>query len=892
MNAMDTQIRAANVPPIAQEAAGANTATVGASASTPNAPPIIRQTWGKTGSPISKIQTASGKWPLTPGARAPAFTFETKEYPDLTAYARAYLKRQQSQRPGYTGCGYALVPGVLDPSLDEKKQHPRNSSTIVDAKRALFTIDFDGLEPDPGGCLLDTAVAFAKEVLSVVLSRLPKAFRAAAKILLATASTALPENSKGEPAAGRAWFRLVFHLSRPLTCAEQMLVAKALKNLPGLGCIDLAIYSPPQWELVARPEFLRGWRSDPIKDPVILHDGPPLDVDALLAELGLDLDPAASPQAQRSAARAKSWRDRVLDVALERRIPLVRQAVAAIVNNLERRDWIYILHAIEGALGDDPEAEYIFYGFSSRRVDGTSDPDEDERVWSSRGEGKAGYGYLMELLNKQGTPDAEAAILAIRQAQAKAVFSPLTDEEVEAAAKSAAIGLDPPWLREMNKHYAIIQDRPDAVFDLRGTARGLVKPLKVAAFHLLYANQMIQIPAAKGATKLAPQSKLWLVHPRRREYTTADDYPAGMEPPGALNLWKGLAVEPKAGKWPVIEEFLRDVICAGSQPDYAWLLNLLRWKIQNPTENPEVAISLQGAQGVGKGTFGIFLQTIFGLKRFRLFGRPDDMANRFNAAAEGKLVLFYDEAVFAHDPKIGGRLKSEITEHWLTIELKGIDSYEVRNRALRIFASNDAAPIAIDLDDRRVFVLEAANIHAKDEAYFKALHQAFDGDELAAFVDDALKADLSVFETARRNPPKTKAKAALAAATAKPEHEFLRELLDKGGAPAPTLFWEPRRYPRVNPEPKDPWRTGRVTVERDAMHRAYLEWMKVNNPHARHSVNAAELDHTIQQVLGVALFHSGPVREKGKLRRMAVIGKLKECRDAYDKHAGCDHEWS
>jgi hypothetical protein len=66
--------------------------------------------------------------------------------------------------------------------------------------------------------------------------------------------------------------------------------------------------------------------------------------------------------------------------------------------------------------------------------------------------------------------------------------------------------------------------------------------------------------------------------------------------------------------------------------------------------------------------------------------------------------------------------------------------------------------------------------------------------------------------------------------------------------------------------------------------------MKVNNPHARHSVNAAELDHTIQQILGAALFHSEPVREKGKLRRMTVIGKLKECRDAYDKHAGFDYE--
>jgi hypothetical protein len=238
--------------------------------------------------------------------------------------------------------------------------------------------------------------------------------------------------------------------------------------------------------------------------------------------------------------------------------------------------------------------------------------------------------------------------------------------------------------------------------------RGDWKPIKVAAFHLIYANKTAKVVGEDGKIKAVSWSKLWLTSKRRRQFTEVDDYPIGKEPRGAYNLWTGLAVTPKEGEWPTIKAFLLHVICAGSLPDYDYLLNLTRWKVQNPTLNPEVAISLQGLQGVGKGSFGIFLQIIFGLKRYRLFGRPDDVASRFNASAEGKLVLFFDEAVFAHDPKIRGKLKSEITEGWMTIEPKGIDAYEVRNRALRIFASNDAAPIAIDLDDRRVFVLRVA----------------------------------------------------------------------------------------------------------------------------------------------------------------------------------------
>jgi Family of unknown function (DUF5906) len=421
--------------------------------------------------------------------------------------------------------------------------------------------------------------------------------------------------------------------------------------------------------------------------------------------------------------------------------------------------------------------------------------------------------------------------------------------------------------------------------------RGDWKPIKVAAFHLIYANKTAKVVGEDGKIKAVSWSKLWLTSKRRRQFTEVDDYPIGKEPRGAYNLWTGLAVTPKEGEWPTIKAFLLDVICAGSLPDYDYLLNLTRWKVQNPTLNPEVAISLQGLQGVGKGSFGIFLQIIFGLKRYRLFGRPDDVASRFNASAEGKLVLFFDEAVFAHDPKIRGKLKSEITEGWMTIEPKGIDAYEVRNRALRIFASNDAAPIAIDLDDRRVFVLRVANIRVNDVAYFKALRQAFDGDEMAAFVHDALAADLSAFEDTRRNPPKTKAKADLADVTARPEQEFLRELLERGKPPPEGEYhWGPRRYPRVNPEPDDPWCDGKVTVERDAAHSAYLAWMKKAKPRA-FPVGAAELHRIIQQILGVTAFHSENVRDGKKIRRMTVVASLDDCRAAYDKHTGYEREW-
>jgi hypothetical protein len=100
-----------------------------------------------------------------------------------------------------------------------------------------------------------------------------------------------------------------------------------------------------------------------------------------------------------------------------------------------------------------------------------------------------------------------------------------------------------------------------------------------------------------------------------------------------------------------------------------------------------------------------------------------------------------------------------------------------------------------------LLALAVSDIHAKDVAYFAKLMAAIEGDELAAFVHDALSADLSKFESVRREPPKTKARARLAAATARPEEEYLAELLDHGhplarwcGATRP-CDWRPRHDP-------------------------------------------------------------------------------------------------
>jgi Bifunctional DNA primase/polymerase, N-terminal/Primase C terminal 2 (PriCT-2)/Family of unknown function (DUF5906) len=555
-------------------------------------------------------------------------------------------------------------------------------------------------------------------------------------------------------------------------------------------------------------------------------------------------------------------------------------------------DWNTVGMALYDATNGSTAGFAMFDEWSQKRED-KYDFEKTEEKWAaydtspptSIGVGKLFYLALCEQF------EAEAEAVARLKEQGDWPHTPVEDAFDEITPEmldEIEVTSDPEWLQGLNAYYAFIHDRPGAVFDLRGSDKAMVTPLSVAEFNNRFANKF----AAVGGKKSI--SKRWFIHPRRREYMTAGDYAIGKEPKGALNLWAGLPIAPKPGPWPTIGEFLREVICAGDEAHFDYLRDLLFWKLQNPTKNPEVAIALQSRQGHGKGTFGRMLERLFGSKRFQQFIRADDATAKFNADAEGKMVLFYDEVFFGHDRRLLGRLKGEITERWLPIEPKGVNRYHVRNIALRVYVSNEIAYIPIDLDDRRVFALEVSDAHAKDFAYFAKLMAAIEGDELAALVHDALSADLSGFESVRREPPKTKARARLAAATARPEEEYLAELLERGEPLALSHLWCPRRYPRMASEPKDPWRDGQVTVDRDMLFNDYLAWMRSRQTR-RPSVNSAEFHGILQGILGSTRFYSRQVKEiggGGRRQTVLMLASLDDCREAFDRHAGREHEWS
>jgi hypothetical protein len=191
--------------------------------------------------------------------------------------------------------------------------------------------------------------------------------------------------------------------------------------------------------------------------------------------------------------------------------------------------------------------------------------------------------------------------------------------------------------------------------------------LSMKAMLNLHSNDLVNVGTAKEPD-WRTAFDLWMRSELRREYNDAGYYPVGSEPAGVLNLFRGLAVEPRAGRWDTLYDFLANVICDGDDKAYEFLSNLIFWKIQNPTRLPEIAILLIGVPGSGRDTFAYILNRIFGDRHYKQFTDSTRVGAKFNILLEGRVVVFYDETFFGHDPRIKQILKGEITEPWRIIE--------------------------------------------------------------------------------------------------------------------------------------------------------------------------------------------------------------------------------
>ena len=311
-----------------------------------------------------------------------------------------------------------------------------------------------------------------------------------------------------------------------------------------------------------------------------------------------------------------------------------------------------------------------------------------------------------------------------------------------------------PWLARLNGEYALIESiggKCRIVKSMFDPTLGVdtVDLQSTDGFLKTYSNQFITVPHGDGVKNIEV-GKWWLGHPNRRSYSQMVFAP-NENHKGAMNLWKGFAVEARPGQ---CSKFLAHllILCKGNRFYLDYLLGWMAYAVQHPNVPGEVAVVIRGLQGTGKGTFARHFGSLFG-PHFKHVTNPDHIVGKFNRVLEDACLVFADEALYAGNKRHESALKALITEPTLFIEPKGVDARPVRNCIHLIMVSNESWVVPARLDDRRFFILDAPNDQMGDYAYFEAIQDEMDSGGREGLLHFLLNHDISEFNV--RSVPKT-----------------------------------------------------------------------------------------------------------------------------------------
>src|SRR5690606_37342633 len=140
-----------------------------------------------------------------------------------------------------------------------------------------------------------------------------------------------------------------------------------------------------------------------------------------------------------------------------------------------------------------------------------------------------------------------------------------------------------------------------------------------------------------------------------------------------------------------------------------WVLQYLAHLVQRPSTKIKSAIVLQSKQGVGKNLLVQSMKRMFHENDVReLYGGV--LGERWQADMGNARLLALDELQVDDLKTAYNRLKRWTTEETQSVERKGVDAFSVRTPRGLIIMTNSHKTMAIEHDDRRLFIcnIEAA----------------------------------------------------------------------------------------------------------------------------------------------------------------------------------------
>lgn len=473
-------------------------------------------------------------------------------------------------------------------------------------------------------------------------------------------------------------------------------------------------------------------------------------------EIGALFDPSSVPDPAPRATKRTVQSSQVQGISARAKL---RAKVAGALELLDSDDysrWIDYAHAVNNDLGEDGKDLWLHWSAKSEKFD----PDYAEETWEKL---------------KQRSPDEPRITCGTILHHAKEVVKAKNATHVDEMN-------DEFFIASIGSRVAIFQEQYDPLTD-----RMQILPRTRTDFDLLMENRTVTLLAPNGDSREVNLGKLWRRHSGRRQFKRVVLAPEGCSS-DYYNLWQGFSVKPAAGSWEKLRWHLLNVICAGNQQLYEYLLGWLAFCVKRPGERPEVALVLRGGRGSGKGMFLRAIGGLFG-PHYLQVSQPSHLTGHFNGHLQNVLFLFADESFYAGDKKSEGVLKTLITEPLLMLERKGFDSEPWPNRLKIVMASNSDWVVPAGADERRFFVLDVADQKKQDHVYFTALQAEINDGGLSAMLHDLLVMDLSTFNV--RKAPYTQALVQQKILSMSPVQRWWFDKLQLGGFTLPPLAGAP-----------------------------------------------------------------------------------------------------
>ena len=305
-------------------------------------------------------------------------------------------------------------------------------------------------------------------------------------------------------------------------------------------------------------------------------------------------------------------------------------------------------------------------------------------------------------------------------------------------------------MAELNEKFAMLEvpGQPACIIN-----RSDAMPISLGDFKLRLNGTVVCLGIdSEGATQWEDAQEVWRESADKHVYNTIA-FTSKPVPAGTMNLFTGFGVKPKKGDCHIIYEFLLKIICNNNVKDYAALIKLIAWQIQNiGTASRIVVILFSKPQQVGKGTLVEFiLLPIFGDAGF-VTTRLKDITGEFNAVLRGKALVGLDETLFAGDHVAADQIKGLAATDQIPINEKFLPRVKCPAGINLWVMSNNETPVYLEEEDYRYWPLRVSAAKKGNVEYWRALRYEIENGGREAFLYEMLNYSLGDFFPQRDVP--------------------------------------------------------------------------------------------------------------------------------------------